>query len=245
MAVSVSRLRLACALGMLLAAGAAAAESRTFANPRIAEHRLDPCLHWGRECGKPAADAWCRSQGFGAAASFQIQQDVGQSYVWGDQRACTDPGCDAFSSVTCEGRNARASSSVAGAAAGAAAAANAAPATTALPGGAPLVGSDTNARLTQLERDVRELFVQLDALKQQQTEMAKSVEFLKQNAVRPVCAKDLSYSMHPVTGEKDFCEGYLCNPAEGICRNACEMSSQCAHDFVCDKPQCWHKSHFQ
>jgi hypothetical protein len=37
---------------------------RVYANPAWQGHRLDVCLHGDSECGKPAADAYCRQYGF-------------------------------------------------------------------------------------------------------------------------------------------------------------------------------------
>ena len=80
-------------------------EARTFANPVMRGVRLDWCKHWGRECGKPAADLFCKESGFESAQRFQIAKGVGRSgvttLVFGDGRVCTGPTCDGFGSITC------------------------------------------------------------------------------------------------------------------------------------------------
>src|SRR5262249_25677645 len=37
-----------------------ALERKTIARPMMGQHRLDGCLHWGKECGLPAATEWCK-----------------------------------------------------------------------------------------------------------------------------------------------------------------------------------------
>ena len=53
-------------LGILLAVlatGAAAQETtRTFQNPSINGVRLDWCRFYGRQCGEPAAELFCRQK---------------------------------------------------------------------------------------------------------------------------------------------------------------------------------------
>jgi hypothetical protein len=78
--------------------------SRTFENPVVGNERLDFCLHWGTECGQPAADAFCRSQNYARASNFTIASDVGAqtpTRVIGDNAVCSDPGCDAIATVIC------------------------------------------------------------------------------------------------------------------------------------------------
>jgi hypothetical protein len=81
--------------------------SKTFTNPTIKGYRLDWCLHWGRQCGKPAADAWCaRKMGKadGYAKKWQQAVDIGASsptYVIGDGAVCNQKFCDGFRSITC------------------------------------------------------------------------------------------------------------------------------------------------
>ena len=81
--------------------------SQTFSNPTIEGRRLDWCLHWGTQCGKPAADAWCvRKMGKadGYARSWQQAVDIGASsptYVIGDGKVCNQRYCDGFRSIAC------------------------------------------------------------------------------------------------------------------------------------------------
>ncbi len=95
-------------LGILASGGTALAQgSKTFTNPMIEGRRLDWCLHWGKECGKPAANAWCQrkmGKADGYVIKWQIAPDIGASsptYVLGDRKVCNKPFCDGFKSITC------------------------------------------------------------------------------------------------------------------------------------------------
>lgn len=78
------------------------AETRTFIQPTVNGIRLDWCRVWGNECGKPAADAFCTSQGFRNAADHPIDANIGRTWVMGDARECNDPNCDGFTRIVCE-----------------------------------------------------------------------------------------------------------------------------------------------
>jgi len=86
---------------------AVAQGSKTFRNPTITGYRLDWCLHWAAQCGKPAADAWCDVKGGkagGHATNWKIAVDIGAStptYVIGDKKVCNQQFCDGFQSITC------------------------------------------------------------------------------------------------------------------------------------------------
>jgi hypothetical protein len=78
--------------------------SQTFSNPTIKGYRLDWCLNWATQCGEPAANAWCRTQGYKHAVRWDISSDVGASsptYVIGDRRVCNESFCDGFSMIEC------------------------------------------------------------------------------------------------------------------------------------------------
>ena len=82
----------------------------TFDNPTVGSTPLDWCLHFSRDCGEPAASAWCRSRGMGSSASFVARPGVPITYVIGDGTVCK-PGpnlrCDTFLSITCTPASAR------------------------------------------------------------------------------------------------------------------------------------------
>lgn len=82
-------------------------ERRTFRNPRLSAGgpRIDWCLNWGTNCGEPAADEFCRRQGFARAIDRRKDPDVDTvTLVMGDGRTCDgrERHCDSFSRIRCE-----------------------------------------------------------------------------------------------------------------------------------------------
>jgi hypothetical protein len=79
---------------------------QTFKNPMAGSLPLDGCLYFARECGEPAASAWCASQGLGKATNFTGFRNVARTQVLGDGAVCTaGPAgvCGTFTSITCSG----------------------------------------------------------------------------------------------------------------------------------------------
>ena len=80
-------------------------ESRTFKQPRYLDDRLDWCVKWGFECGKPAALAFCHRRRFEDATAFEAEV-VGrsaQTRLLGSEQVCNADFCTAFSYITCSG----------------------------------------------------------------------------------------------------------------------------------------------
>jgi hypothetical protein len=80
-------------------------ESRTYEKPRYMDDRLDWCLNWGFNCGKPAAVAFCHRRRFEEATAFEAEV-VGrsaQTRVMGTDLICNADFCTAFSYITCSG----------------------------------------------------------------------------------------------------------------------------------------------
>lgn len=71
----------------------------------LAGYRVDWCKHWARDCGKPAADAFCQLRGFGVARNFIKAENIGSAErptrTIEDRRLCDSPNCDGFLRVTC------------------------------------------------------------------------------------------------------------------------------------------------
>ncbi len=93
------------AAAALFAPGLAAAATQTFANPSVKGVRLDWCAHFGTGCGQPAADLFCRQNGFTSAARFAMDPNIGQrgvaTLVFGDGRLCNGPNCSGFRAISC------------------------------------------------------------------------------------------------------------------------------------------------
>jgi hypothetical protein len=68
--------------------------------PSVNYVRVDQCLHWGTECGQPAADYYCQTNGFSTARSFQTEQ-VSPTWVQGNNMKCDAPSCVGFREIVC------------------------------------------------------------------------------------------------------------------------------------------------
>ncbi len=82
----------------------AALGSQTFQYPAHDIYRLNYCLNWGKDCGAPAAQAWCAAQGFDRASGFKIDENIGALFptlVLGESRVCAKFVCDGFREITC------------------------------------------------------------------------------------------------------------------------------------------------
>ena len=91
------------ALVVIAFSTSAYAELRTFRQPRMNGMRLDWCLTWATDGGKPAADAFCEARGFEGAMSFTNEPNVG-SYeptrlITG--QVCRESFCNGFGQITC------------------------------------------------------------------------------------------------------------------------------------------------
>jgi|GEM_PF-2253010 len=76
--------------------------SKTFLDPKINGHYVDNCLNWGSNCQKPAADYFCRKNGFAGAVSFELANRR-PTWVMGDNKACNEGFCVGFSRIVCGG----------------------------------------------------------------------------------------------------------------------------------------------
>jgi hypothetical protein len=77
-------------------------ESVRFNKPMAGSRRLDWCLTWATNCGKPAANFYCKQKGYNVATGFQIANDIGKTRILKTGEKCTDPACDGFRYIECE-----------------------------------------------------------------------------------------------------------------------------------------------
>ena len=89
---------LALLVAIAFAQPAAAAQVRNFFAPEVEGARIDACLDSGA-CGKPAADAFCRVQGYDRAMIFQ-REGFASTRVIDSDRTCSGA-CTAFRQVKC------------------------------------------------------------------------------------------------------------------------------------------------
>jgi hypothetical protein len=91
---------------MILALGGSAwAVEKTFPKPKQGGDRLDWCLNWGTDCGKPAADAFCKAHGYDKSNDFAEAADIGGSSptrLISTNALCDQDYCDGFGYITCE-----------------------------------------------------------------------------------------------------------------------------------------------
>lgn len=72
-----------------------------FRNPEVNGLAVDYCLTWGQNCGKPAADAFCRKQGFARSEGHQVYNNAPPTIVIGDGAICREPYCARMISISC------------------------------------------------------------------------------------------------------------------------------------------------
>ena len=78
---------------------------RTFNNPRIGGYAVDRCLYYGQQCNQPAADEFCRRNGFQRARNFRWAF-MAPTRILATGQICNVPGrggCGGFTQVTCTG----------------------------------------------------------------------------------------------------------------------------------------------
>jgi hypothetical protein len=99
-----SRLAMAALFCTAAWASPAQAEDKTFPKPKLGAYRLDWCLNYASQCGKPAARAWCKKKGFDDASDFEQAEDIGDvtpTRILNSGEVCDDESCDGFSYITC------------------------------------------------------------------------------------------------------------------------------------------------
>jgi len=76
---------------------------RVFANPVWKDRRLDVCLRFGADCGKPAADAFCRAKGYSDALHAVPDAEAGyaSTRVISSDQICDKPFCRGFQQIIC------------------------------------------------------------------------------------------------------------------------------------------------
>lgn len=83
---------------LILIPGAGAAEVRNYFLPQIDGHRINACLSDGA-CGKAAADAFCKVEGYDKAMLFQREQSASARAIDSDELCKGN--CTAFRQVKC------------------------------------------------------------------------------------------------------------------------------------------------
>lgn len=72
-----------------------------FENPMVDGVALDICREWASNCGKPAADAFCRGQGYTAALEHREKHDSPPTRVISSKQVCDGGFCDRIVWIRC------------------------------------------------------------------------------------------------------------------------------------------------
>ena len=75
--------------------------SVTINNPKVNGYALDYCKEWGRDCGKPAVDTFCKLHGYFNALDFKVKKDTPPTKIISSGKICRNSNCDRIESVTC------------------------------------------------------------------------------------------------------------------------------------------------
>jgi hypothetical protein len=76
------------------------ASTRSYSFPMQGDHRLSACLADGATCGKPVADAFCKTQGFAESIMFAREKvDAARPFDLPDDKAAGPQ--DAFKRIKC------------------------------------------------------------------------------------------------------------------------------------------------
>jgi hypothetical protein len=81
-----------------------AAPSKIFDKPMYNGKRLAWCHEFDADCGRPAADAFCKANGFAAASEFTLDPhigDVAPTRSIGSGAVCDQAPCDGFKLIAC------------------------------------------------------------------------------------------------------------------------------------------------
>ncbi len=85
---------------LALTATTAQAGVRSYFAPSVDGFRLDSCLTSENDCGKPAADNFCKAKGYEHALLFQ-REAAPYTKRLGSGELCTGPDCASFRQIKC------------------------------------------------------------------------------------------------------------------------------------------------
>lgn len=75
--------------------------AQTFVLPRFNKYRVAWCYKDEKNCGKMAANSFCRQMGFMRVAEYHIDKEINATRAIGSGELCFGQKCQGFSSITC------------------------------------------------------------------------------------------------------------------------------------------------
>ena len=90
---------------VLMSVSPVLAQTQMFNNPRVNGYAVDRCLYSGQQCNQPAADEFCRRNGFQRARNFSWDF-MAPTRILATGQICNVPrrgGCGGFTRITCVG----------------------------------------------------------------------------------------------------------------------------------------------
>jgi hypothetical protein len=88
------------ALALLLTATTAEASTRSYFSPKADGIVIGACLADGTSCGKVAADAFCKKEGFAESILF-ARESVTTARILDSGAMCEGARCEAFKRIKC------------------------------------------------------------------------------------------------------------------------------------------------
>lgn len=85
----------------IVAAAEANAAARSFSQPKANGAPISDCLADGVACGKAAADAFCKREGFNESIMFQREPAVFAQILDSEELCTTSGACRAFTRIKC------------------------------------------------------------------------------------------------------------------------------------------------
>ena len=93
-------LKIAAFLLTLLFASEADAATRSYSFPQTSKTRIGTCLADGTSCGKVAADAFCKKEGFTESILF-AREPAASVRILDSDAMCEVQACEAFVKIKC------------------------------------------------------------------------------------------------------------------------------------------------
>jgi hypothetical protein len=75
---------------------------KRYNKPLVGKRRLDWCRDWGQNCGQPAADYYCQSEGHTKAAAYEKADNLWKTRLLKSGQKCDGENCAGFAYIDCK-----------------------------------------------------------------------------------------------------------------------------------------------